>query len=173
MHELTYVVADSALYTEETVKDLSERILFITRMPATLSIARDLLKRGEVSLMHRIDETYRYQEVCGISGDVKQRGMIIFSQQAYERDIQPVHRRALKQGEREQKAFAKLCWRPFACREDAQRAWEKFRKKTLTYPTIPDVNIREQPHDGKRGNPKQEESPARGEYFVTGSVGSC
>jgi transposase len=37
VYELTYVVADSALYVAKTLKSLAERILFITRMPETLA----------------------------------------------------------------------------------------------------------------------------------------
>jgi transposase len=173
VYELTYVVADSALYVAKTLKSLAERILFITRMPETLSIAKELLNRVEVDLMHWIDDTYQYQEVCGVYGDVKQRWIIVYSQQAYDRDIRTLNRRALKQTEREQKAFAKLCRRAFACREDAQRAWEKFQKKTFTYTRVPDLAIREQAHYGRRGKPKNGEPPERIDYFLTGSVASC
>jgi transposase len=173
VHEFTYVVTDSALYVEKTLKALADRILFITRMPETLSLAKELLTRVDVKLMHRIDERYQYQEVCGIYGDVKQRWIVVFSQPAYERDIRALNRRALKQSDREQKAFAKLCRRAFACREDAQRAWEKFQKKTLTYTTVPDLAIRAQAHYGRRGKPKKDAPPERVDYFLTGSVASC
>jgi transposase len=172
VHEFTYVVADSALYVEETLKTLAGRVLFISRMPETLSIVKDLLEKVDVSLMHRIDENYSYQEVGGVYGGVKQRWIIVYSQQAYDRDIQSLNRRALKQSEREQKAFAKLCRRPFACRQDAQRAWEKFRK-TLKYPSVSDLAIREQPRYARRGKPKKRERPERVKYFVMGSVASC
>ncbi len=77
VHGFTYVVADSALYVEETLKAFAERVLFISRMPETLSIAKDLLQKVDVSLMHRIDEADRYQEVGGVYGGIKQRGMIV------------------------------------------------------------------------------------------------
>ena len=105
-------MADSALYVEETLKELAQRILFITRMPAPLNIAKDLLNSIDVNPMRRIDENYQYQDVCGIYGDVKQRGIIVYSQQAYDRDMHTLNRRALKQSERGQKAFAKLCRHP-------------------------------------------------------------
>jgi len=172
VHGFTYLVADSALYVEETVQVLAERVLFISRMPATLSIVKDLLEKVDVSLMHRIDETYGYQEVGGVYGGVKQRWIIVHSQQAYDRDIRILNRRALRHSEREQKAFATLCRRPFACREDARRAWEKFQK-TLTYTGVPDLHIREHVHYARRGKPKHGQRPERVEYFLTGSVASC
>jgi transposase len=172
VHEFTYVVADSALYVENTLKTLAERLLFISRMPETLSIAKDLLDKVAVSLMHRIDERYQYQEFGGVYGGVKQRWIIVYSQQAYDRDIQTLNRRTLRQSVREQKTFAKLCRRPFACREDAHRAWEKFQK-TLTYTSMPDLHIREQLRYAQRGKPKKGERPKRVEYFLAGSVASC
>lgn len=172
VHGFTYLVADSALYTAKTITILADRVLFISRMPASLSIAKDLLKQVDVNLMHVIDTNYRYQEVCGSYGGVKQRWIVVYSQQAYDRDIRTLNRRALKQSEREQKAFATLCRRPFACREDAQRAWEKFQQ-TLTSTSVPDLHIREHARYARRGKPKNGQRPERVEYFLTGSVASC
>jgi len=167
-----YVVADSALYTEKTLMELANRTFFITRVPETLSMVKELLRKVEVASMYPIDDNYRYLEVCSEYGKVKQRWVIIYSQEAYERDVKALNRRALKGSEAEQKAFNKLCRRAFACREDALRAWEKFQN-TLQYTTVPDLVIREQPHYGRRGKPKQGESPDRIEYFLSGSVASC
>jgi transposase len=172
VHHFTYVVADSALYVEQTLKVLADRLLFITRVPETLTFAKELLGRVEVSQMHRLDDNYRYQEVCGVYGGVKQRWIVVASQQAYERDLRALNRRALKQSDREQKAFAKLCRRAFACREDAQRAWDTFRKKTLKYTTVPDLAILAQAHYGRRGKPKKDALPVRVDYVLTGSVAS-
>jgi transposase len=83
VHEFTYMVADSALYVEKTLKVLGDQQLFISRMPATLNIAQALLKSVDVKLMHQIDENYSYQEVCGVYGGVKQRWIVIYSRAAY------------------------------------------------------------------------------------------
>jgi transposase len=171
-HGFEYLVADSALYTEETLKELAERVLFITRMPETLSIAKGLLQQVEVASMYRINDTYRYQEVCGVYGGVRQRWIIIYSQQAYERDLKTLNRRALKGSEAEQKAFVTLCHRAFACPEDAMRAWKKFQG-TLQYTDVHELKIRQQPHYSHRGKPKQGERPERIDYFLTGSIASC
>jgi len=72
----------------------------------------------------------------------------------------------------EQKAFAKLCQRAFACPEDAMREWEKFQAK-LHDTNVHELKIRQQPHYPHRGKPKQGETPERGDYFLTGSVASC
>lgn len=172
VHGFRYLVADSALYTEKTVTLLADRVLFVSRIPATLSLVTDLFTQIDVSLMQSIDKNYRYQEVCGMYGGVKQRWLVVWSQQAYDRDLRAMNRRTVKQGEREHKAFAALCRRSFACRDDAQRAWERFQQ-TLTVLTIPDFEIQEQAHYARRGKPKHGALPERREYRVTGSVASC
>lgn len=172
VHGFTYVVADSALYTAKTLKTLADQMLFISRMPETLDIVKDVLGKVDVTLMHQIDENYSYQEVGGIYGGVKQRWIIVYSHQASVRELQTLNRRMLTGGERERKAFEKLCRRPFACRKDAQRAWEKFQKR-LTSLSVPDLQIREQARYARRGKPKKGEPPERVEYFLTGSVASC
>ncbi|MDM8539810.1 hypothetical protein QUF90_01855 [Desulfococcaceae bacterium HSG9] len=58
VHEFTYVVADSALHTEETLKGLSENLMFISRIPETLTVTKDMLKKTDATLMHRIDENH-------------------------------------------------------------------------------------------------------------------
>lgn len=172
VYNFPYVVGDSALYTEKTLTRLAERAFFISRIPETLSIARNLLRNVEVGLMHRIDDNYSYQEVGGVYGGIRQRWIVVYSQHAYERDLRTLNRRALKQSEGEQKKFAKLCRRPFACRQDALHAWETFQQ-TLRYIDVPEPEIREQARYARRGKPKQGECPERIEYFMTGSVVSC
>lgn len=172
VYDFPYLVADSALYTEKTLTMLADRAFFISRMPGTLSIAKNLLSQVEVDLMHRIDDNYSYQEVGGVYGGVRQRWIVVYSQHAYERDLRTLNRRALTQSEREQKSFATLCRRPFACRQDALHAWETFQQ-TLRYIDVPELEIREQARYARRGKPKQGERPERVEYFVTGHVISC
>lgn len=172
VHGFTYVVADSALYVAKTLKMLNDQVLFISRMPATLNIVKSMLKSVDIEQMHQIDENYSYQEVCGVYAGVKQRWIIVHSHAGHERDIQTLNRQMLKGGERERKAFEKFCRRPFACREDAQRAWEKYQK-TLKYISVFDLHIREELRYAKRGKPKKGETPERVEYFLTGSVASC
>lgn len=172
VYDLPYIVADSALYTEKTVKMLAQRAFFISRIPETLTIAKDLLQKVEVSLMHRIDDNYSYQEVGGVYAGVKQRWIVVYSQQAYTRDLRALNRRVLTHSAREQTRFETLCRRPFACYQDAWQAWETFQQ-TLRYLDVPEPAIREQARYARRGKPTQGERPERVEYFVTGRVVSC
>ena len=77
VHGFTYVVADSALYVKKTLKALADQMVFISRMPETLDIVKDLLGKVDVTLMHQIDENYSYHEVGGVYGAVKQRWIIV------------------------------------------------------------------------------------------------
>ncbi|KJR41987.1 transposase IS4 [Candidatus Magnetoovum chiemensis] len=172
VHGFSYVVADSAFYTEKTLKIVDDKTLFISRVPSTLKSVKELLKNVDVRLMDKIDDNYSCQEVCSIYGEVKQRWIIVYSHAACKSDIKTLNRQMLKSCEGERKAFEKLCRHPFVCREDAQLAWEKFQK-TLDYIKIFDIQIREDAHYAERGKPKKGNMPERVDYLLTGSAASC
>lgn len=76
--------------------------MFITRMPETLSIAKGLLQQVKVAAIYRIDDNYRYQEVCAVVyGEIRQGLIIVYSQKAYERDLGTLNRQALRGSESE------------------------------------------------------------------------
>ena len=70
----TYVVADSALYSEDTLGKLAQTALkWITRVPATLSEAQAALAQADPQSMASLHEGYRYHELRSTYGGVKQR----------------------------------------------------------------------------------------------------
>lgn len=79
-------VADSALYTEETLQLISDKVYWITRVPETLKESKDMIASVNVADMHSFEDkqlsTYRYINVCSAYAGVKQHWMVIFSQQA-------------------------------------------------------------------------------------------
>jgi len=52
-------------------------------------------------------------------GDVSQQWLLVFSQQAYDREIKMLDKNMLKQAERSRKAFKQVMTKPFACEVDA------------------------------------------------------
>ena len=171
VHGFRYLVSDSAFYTEKTLKSLAKDLLFISAVPQTLATAEYVLENIDVKSMSEIDDNYRCQELGVLYADVKQRWIIVYSQQAYDRDVQSLNRRCLKEGEKECRAFSALCRRSFSCYEDAQKAWEKF-KKTLKYSQVSNFQIQEKVHYARRGKPKKGEKPDRIDYFLSGFMSS-
>ena len=61
----TYVVADSALYSADNLQTLAETgTKWITRVPATLTEAQELLAQATPETMPALQEGYRYDEVA-------------------------------------------------------------------------------------------------------------
>ena len=82
-HPLKYLVSDSALYTEKTLQSLAANpnLHWITRVPETITEAKEALEELDFSKMTLIDKQTRYKEACSNYGGIKQRWLIIHSSQ--------------------------------------------------------------------------------------------
>jgi transposase len=77
----TYLVADSALYSEDNLDKLAQTaIKWITRVPATLSEAQAALAQAAPQAMAALQEGYRYHELTSTYGGVEQRWGLIDSE---------------------------------------------------------------------------------------------
>jgi Domain of unknown function (DUF4277)/Transposase DDE domain len=68
----TYLVADSALYSEDNLQKLAEtKVKWITRVPATLSDAQTALAQANPQTMAPLTEGYRYHVLPSTYGGVR------------------------------------------------------------------------------------------------------
>jgi transposase len=106
-----YLVADAALYVKETIVDLdTQGQLFITRVPQTLKEAKALVKQAPSLTFMPISQGYEGVSYDSEYGGVKQKWLLIRSEQA-------------------RKNFKTLCQQRFACAQDAQSAIVKWQGK--------------------------------------------
>lgn len=161
-HTPSYFVADSALYTEETLQALAERAcLWITRVPATLSDVKRLLVQVDVAEMSPLADGYRVQELGAIYGGVKQRWLAIYSPGAHERALKTVSKQLLATTTQEAKAFAHLTRQAFAWRADAEAALAAFQSQ-LEVTEVAEAAIVAVPHyaaGGRRRRPAPHDLP--------------
>lgn len=72
---------------------------------------------------------YEFAEVCSIYGSIKQRWLLIFSQQAYDREKKTLMKRVAK----EKIEFSKACWhlgnQLFGCMKDAEKHVTELNKE--------------------------------------------
>ena len=120
-------IADSALYTPE--KLLKHKDLYwTTRVPETIKACKNLLEQEDF-VWTDLDRGYAYSEVGSNYGEIKQRWIIVKSEQAYEREIKTLEKKIMKESE----AALKACWHlgneQFSCRKDAASALKKLDKK--------------------------------------------
>lgn len=155
---IEYMVADSALYSEATLQALSDKHLFITRVPETIKDARILLQAAAKQEFTVIDDNYSFIEYGATYGGVNQRWLVIKSLIAKRKEMQTVSKNFLKKSESEMRQFQKLCGRVFNCKSDGLKAYDEFNKK-LQYISIDGINTVEIKQYASRGKPKADAEP--------------
>jgi transposase len=172
LHEgvgLSLIVADSALYTAETLQDLGG-FPWITRVPETIGGTRELILAVSDEWMQTQPER-AYTVLGAIYGGVKQRWLVVYTQGARERAEQTVDRQHLKKSKVDYKAFIVLAKRTFACVADAEAALAALQKK-LKFVTLHYSQIVEIKRFKGKGRPKKESVPDTVGYRVEAGVAS-
>ncbi|MCF7928667.1 MAG: IS1634 family transposase [Spirochaetales bacterium] len=165
--ELPYFVADGALYTKETLKEL-DGVKWVTRVPETIGKAKEHILAVDREQMSDFGNGYSVKEVKNTYGDVDQRWLLVFSEQAYERENTTLEKNIEKASEENGKKLWHLSNKPFACEADALDAAKTFEKKlryhTLTY------HVERKLHYGKKGRPSANEEPAGESWYIRGEL---
>jgi transposase len=168
----TYLVADSALYSEANLQTLSQTPMqWITRVPVTLSEARAALVQADPQTMLPLVEGYRYQELASTYGGVEQRWVLIHSEHRQSQAQRTVATQLRTQRDTEVKAFKKLCGTAFACEADAQQAVAPFAQG-LQATFLATSSICPTSRYGKRGRPSPGSQPASVVYHIDGALAS-
>ncbi len=168
----TYVVTDSALYSEANLallKDLPTK--WITRVPGTLNEVKVALAQADPEQMVPLKAGYRGQTLTSTYGGVAQRWLLVESQPRRPQAQRTVNKRWLKHSEKEVKAFQKLGRREFACEADARHALETFEQR-LTYTQVQTATIVATSHYDQPGRPKSGEVPHEMRYTIDGALRS-
>jgi transposase len=152
----SYYVSDSALYTEKTITEISDELMWITRVPEAVKAAKDLLGQISVENMQAIGNGYHISEVGSIYGNIRQRWLVIFSEQAYAREVKTFNKQIHKEFIEKSKELKVMSTETFACIKDAQKVISLFEKK-LKYHLCIDITISEKRIKCGRGRPKKDE----------------
>lgn len=143
-------VADSALYTKEKLLKNND-YKWITRVPETLTEARKLLEKAEVDWIEQ-DSGYKSCSFSSSYGEVQQRWLLVFSEQAYQREKKTLEKKLTKESETLKQQLWHLSHEAFQCEADAKKTLKKIEQKSLLYRIqsriIPLMRY------GKRGKPK-------------------
>jgi transposase len=169
---LTYLVADSALYSADNLQKFAEtKLKWITRVPATLQEAQQALAEANPQGLAPLTEGYRYRVLSSHYGGVAQRWVLIASEHRQAQAQRTVDKHLLTHSAQEVKAFKKLCCRPFACEADARQALATF-VRGLQATCLYEVAVRPKRRYGRRGRPGSEAQPAQVVYTITGALAS-
>jgi transposase len=169
---LTYLVADSALYSEANLQKLAQtHIKWITRVPATVSAAQALLAQADPQQLTSLTAGYRYRELTSSYGGIEQRWVLIYSELRQAQARRTVDKQWRQQSDKETKAFKMLCRTTFACEADARQALSLFEQDLQTV-SLAASTVRAQPRYGQRGRPGQDARPAQVVYQIDGALAS-
>ena len=152
-----YHIADSAIYSEDNITELGERTLWITRVPATITEAKDLLDT-DIELEACADVRYSYYEIESSYGGIEQKWVLIQSEEMKKRKEKTFDKNLGKNLKAAQKSLNKLKKIDYACYEDAKRAANAWLSKHQGY-QFEELSIEAKSHrlNGKRGRPKKGE----------------
>jgi transposase len=166
---LSLVVADSALYTAQTLQELGS-FPWITRVPATIGGTRELILTASGEWFRTRPKT-AYTVVGSSYGGIKQRWLVVYTRAAHERAEQTTNKRHLKQSHAESQAFQALTTHSFACVADAEAALTQFIK-TLKVVALHEPQIIAVPGFIGKGRPAKNRAPDTIRYRIAASVAS-
>jgi transposase len=166
---LRYLVADSALYCQETLQEMKD-IFWISRVPETITLAKDMLQQAAPMLMAN-PESQAMMSLGTRYGEIRQRWLIVYSPDAYQRSRETVIKQFRQQSQTELKAFEALCKQAFACETDAQNALEKLQKRLKVTELLDIKRVQESRHS-KPGRPGKDAQPDQHSVRITGTPAS-
>jgi len=122
-------IADSALYSAEKLLACPE-VHWLSRVPENIKECAKLVSlSSEQVAWVKSGNGYKWSEFCCTYGGIKQRWLLIFSQQAYDREKKTLMKRVKK----EKDEFTKACWhlnnQLFGCTHDAEKQVAQLHKK--------------------------------------------
>ena len=164
-----YLVMDSAGYTQETISKYSSEVLWISRVPETIKSCKEAIATAVE--FQKIDDKYSFKVLESDYGGVKQRWLIIFSKEAYKREIKTLQKNYFKNSTKEIHDFEKLCRVEFSCIDDLNKTISSFKKK-CRYISIEDVEIQKIAKYNGKGRPIKGALPDFYTYKLNGNV-SC
>ena len=157
-------VGDSAIYAN--ILPCSDTMMWLTRVPEKILQAKQLVgKEDDLLSWQPLDEGYAYHKAESNYGGVKQRWFLIFSEQAYEREIKTLARNIEKEYEKLKKGLWHLSKEVFSCPNDAVKASKEFKKKIKYHQAHCDI----QPILGhtSQGRPKKKTTETVKGYQIT------
>lgn len=150
-------VMDAAFYSEANLKEFGHSINWISRVPATIKAAQELIQTilPEQFSEQKDHKGYRFCVVCSTYAGIKQQWIVVESQQRMESDLKTLSKQIEKTLKEKDKGLKSLMNKSFACEADALSAITYF-EKTLNYHSLDEPKILAQPHYSQRGRPNTE-----------------
>ena len=166
--ELPYFIADSALYSEENIKSLSQ-VKWITRVPGTLNEVKDLCKSITPEQMHEsVLKGYRYLVVENNYGGVQQRWLVVFSKAVHKREEATFGKKLARKRVAAEKSLRQLSQQEFSTKKAAKAAVAALEEHWEFHQV--EVQLEKVFHYKQPGRPRKDQKPERVNWRVMGQV---
>jgi transposase len=166
--KLSHLVMDSAGYTEKSLSSCGNHLLWVCRVPETLTISKEVIAKSYDN-WQKLSEGYAYVPMEQTVYGVEQRWLLVFSQAAYDREMISLRKDFAKKSEAELKAFNKLCNEAHDEECIAQKAFSQFLKK-CKYLSINPLSFEKKAIYAKKGRPSKTDIPTGFQYFIRGEA---
>lgn len=146
-------IADSALYTKDKLLKNND-YTWITRLPETISEVKRLVEKPdkEIAWLER-GNGYKTSSTSSMYGGIPQRWLLVFSEQAYQREKKTLEKKVEKEVEALKQALWHFGNQEFHCEGDALKALDTI-KKGYKWHTIESQIVTSCKHS-RRGRPNQ------------------
>jgi transposase len=151
-------VADSALYSSGSLLAQND-YLWLTRVPETIHEAKEYVSQeDEVIAWQAGQDGYKYAEILSVHGNVPQRWLLVYSEQAYAREKATLEKNLAKEEAQLKKEIDHLGSHVFGCEKDAQESLAKLAREYPLYhfhgQLIPETKY------ARKGKPAAGDEPA-------------
>jgi transposase len=126
--ESPWFVMDSAGYTRENLVAWGE-IEWVARVPETIAEAKRIVQGVATEEMREAGDGYRILPLCNSYGGIKQRWLLVYSEQAYARESKQLDKRVVRAEAAAATAWRTLQQTTFQCPADAQTALNQLTKR--------------------------------------------
>lgn len=150
-----YLIADSKLYTKETIEDALQYLPFITRVPSSIKLEQETIARSlktPLDQWKELDERNRCISVQAEYAGLKQRWITIGSKDMENRSRKSTEKAKKREHETLTKELNKVSKKRFSCRLDAEKAYQ-FLQKTAKLHLIELEQVIEHKVYEKKGRP--------------------
>lgn len=152
-------VWDSAFYTKDNVKHVPKKLRWITRVPETLTDAKELIStvdRDHLKETTSLDGYHLFSTEM-VYGGVRQRWILVFSEKAYVREMKTLKKQIGKEQELVEKKLWHFSKQEFNCKRDGLQALEALQKKWRYHKAVDvRVTVKKKKTVSSRGRPKKE-----------------
>ncbi|HKP98038.1 MAG TPA: IS1634 family transposase [Fibrobacteria bacterium] len=113
-------VADAALYSSGGLLAAND-YLWLTRVPETITESKAWLSQEDTAIAWQTgDNGYKYAETLSVHGNVPQRWLMVYSEQACAREKQTLEKNLAKQEAQLKKDIGRFASHVFRCEKDAE-----------------------------------------------------